>query len=265
MELEGLLTPIVTPFTKEGDICSESLQKIIGRVAPHCTAIMPGMTTGHGWTLSLKQWDSIVDLTIQHSQRLPVIPGLLRKTEKDLFQLIICANKKPVSALAIAVPSSGFNDQSQMIDLFAKINARTSLPIILYLFGDRLPNQLEITTILEICRTGCIAGIKDSYSSVVFTNKLIASLKEEQLAISVWQGFENLYTKTYGCSGGIFPLANLYPSECKALIEKLTAQEQGRINKLLKLHGLESQNWLFNLKEALYQLNLINPIQYEIA
>ncbi|NET62839.1 MAG: dihydrodipicolinate synthase family protein, partial [Symploca sp. SIO2E6] len=81
----GIIPPLVTPLSEDGNVCEESVKNLIAYVRPHVQAIIPALSSGEGWKLSEKQWLDMALFSKRYAKDLPVLIGILAKSTEEVI------------------------------------------------------------------------------------------------------------------------------------------------------------------------------------
>lgn len=246
MNLRGVIPPLVTPLTENGDVCKKCVIRLISCVTSFSSALMPCLSSGEGWALSDKQWKDMLNYTISNAGNLPVLVGIELPLTSQVIKRAKIARKLGASAIVITTPF-GKCSQEEIYLHFKQIAKAVNLPAFLYNEKAISGNAIELETIIKICNLGNIIGIKEASGNARFTNELMRQLP----LIPIFQGWENLLFETNTCNGNIVPLANLEPKICREMAIYPTLEKQKNINKLCKKYNLLSSNWYLFLKREL--------------
>jgi 4-hydroxy-tetrahydrodipicolinate synthase len=160
--MEGLHTPLVTPFTPAGAVDAASLE----RLAHHClkggaTGLVALATTGEAALLSAAEQRTVLEVcravSLEHGARLTIGAGTMG-TEDTIRQ---ARERAPLAdALLVVVPYYLRPSDEGVIDHFAAVGAAVDVPVLPYEIPYRTGKRLSAETILRLLALDCVAGMK---------------------------------------------------------------------------------------------------------
>ena len=249
----GVMVPLITPLTTEGAVCAESVERLIDSVRREVTGLIPVLSSGEGWAVSLAQWRDMVGLTKRFSGGLPVLAGIQLPTTAEVIERARVARALGVDAIVIPGPFGQNLPQQQVLAHYRSVAAESGLPLFAYNEPKLTGTPLHLDTLVELCRSGTVVGVKDSSGSVELTNALVAA----RTGVPIFQGWEHLCLTSLGVQGYILPLSNLEPGLCRAMLEAPTAERQEVISRICAQHDLLGDRWYAGLKRELRRLQTI--------
>ncbi len=250
--IKGIIPPLVTPLDNNGNVCEQSVKRLIDFVSPHSTALMPTLSSGEGWALSDTQFEDMIKFTVRYS-KLPVFAGVEFKTTEAVIEKAKIAKSLGVQAIVITTPFKKNITQEEIYGHFKKIKDEVDMPIFIYNEHAISGNSINFETIVKICQLGNIIGIKEAGGSADFTQKLV----QAKLNVPIFQGWEHLCSASKGVEGYILPLSNLEPKLCFEMLQRPTVEKQSEINTFCRKYNLAGKDWYAWLKKELHQKGII--------
>ena len=251
--IKGLITPLVTPIDDKENVCEQSVRKLIEFVSPYSSALMPTLSSGEGWALSVKQFKDMIKFTVKYS-KLPFFAGVEFKTTEEVIEKAKIAKSLGVDAIVITTPFDKNLSQEEIYEHFRKIKDEVDISIFIYNEHAISGNSIIFETIVKICRLGNIIGIKEASGSVEFTQRLV----QAKLNVPIFQGWEHLCFESKGVEGYILPLLNLEPKLCFEMLQHLTLEKQREIDTFCKKYNILGKDWYAWLKRELHQRKIIS-------
>ncbi len=250
--IKGIIPPLVTPLDKDGNVCEQSVKRLIEFVIPYSSALMPTLSSGEGWALSDTQFEDMIRFTVKYS-KLPVFAGVEFKTTEEVLEKAKIAKFLGVQAVVITTPFKKCITQEGIYEHFKKIKDEVNVPIFIYNEHAISGNSINFETIVKICQLGNVIGIKEARGSAVFTQKLV----QAKLNIPIFQGWEHLCFASKGVEGYVLPLSNLEPKLCFEMLQHPTPEKQREIDALCKKYNIIGNDWYAWLKKELHQRAII--------
>lgn len=250
----GVIVPLVTPLTEEGTVCAASVERLIDSVRSAATGLMPALSSGEGWRLSLAQWRDMVKLTRRFADGLPVLAGIELPDTRQTIQRALMARQLEVDAVVIPTPFARDLPAPEVKRHFEAVARECRLPLFVHNEPKLTGTALSLETLIALCRQDFVVGVKESSGSVELTRALVAA----GTGVPVFQGWEHLCAATTpGVQGYILPLSNLEPALCRIMLESPDEQLQAEIARHVAAHDLLGDQWYLGLKRELRRRGVI--------
>ncbi len=251
--ITGIIPPLVTPIDFLGNVCEESVRKLIEFVSPYSFALMPTLSSGEGWALSDKQFEDMITFTVRYS-KLPVFAGIEFETTETVIEKATIAKLLGVNAIVITTPFKINITQEEIYEHFKRVKEEVDIPFFIYNEELISHNSISFDTIVKICQLGNIIGIKEASGSAEFTQKLVHA----RLNLPIFQGWEHLCFESKGVEGYILPLLNLEPKLGLEMLQKPTLEKQKEIDDLCQKYNITGNDWYVWLKKELHHRGIIS-------
>ncbi len=261
---KGSLIPIVTPF-KEGKIDEEGFRDLIEfHITNGTDAIVPCGTTGESATLTHKEHEQLIDLSIEAANhRVPVIAGTGSNSTAEAIKLTAYAKKTGADGALLITPYYNKPTQEGLYNHYKAIAEETELPLILYNVPSRTGVNMLPETVARLSEMPTIVGIKEATGSLRQICDII-HLCGEKCSVFSGDDFTNYPILAVGGKGVISVTANIMPDKIAAMYD---AFESGNFDKSRELHYqlLELHNSIFletnpiPVKTALSLMGKISP------
>jgi 4-hydroxy-tetrahydrodipicolinate synthase len=238
MEIGRLLTAMVTPFTKEGEVDYEQAKKLaLALIASGSDGVVVTGTTGESPTLTheeeFKLWAEVKKAV---GSKGAVIAGTGSNCTAEAVESSIEAEKIGVDGCLLVVPYYNNPSQDGLIKHFKEIAYHVrSLPCILYNVPTRTVRNLTAETVAKLSKDkDCqnIVGVKEASANYDQIGKIISDSRE---GFRVWSGNDSdtFAILALGGYGVISVTAHLVGLQVKDMINSFVA---GDIAKARQLH-----------------------------
>jgi 4-hydroxy-tetrahydrodipicolinate synthase len=195
----------------------------------------------------------MVTWTRRFAGGLPVLAGVQLPTTAEVVERARLARQLDVEAV-VALPPFGRGLPQDAVRAHYRTIARESgLPVFLYNEPKLAGTAIELPTLVELCRDGCVVGVKDSGGSGAVTNALIAVAT----GVPVFQGWEHLCLETRGVQGYILPLSNLEAALCRQMFESPSPGRRDEMLRHCAAHDLLGERWYAGMKRELERRGII--------
>ena len=238
----GIITPIITPFTREGRINEPVLRQIIDfLVGGGIHGILPLGTTGEFYGVDEDDYRRILEITVEQTNgRVPVYAGANHITTRGTIKLIKIAEKTGVDAITVLTPMFISQTQEELYMFFKTVAESTGLPVVMYNNKPKTNVTIEPETVARLAAIENIVGIKDSTGDFTNTAEYIR-LTRHMDRFSVLIGRDTLIHAAlcYGASGAIASCANVAPRLTADIYDKYVAGDiKGSLEAQFKLAPL---------------------------
>ncbi|WP_288719866.1 4-hydroxy-tetrahydrodipicolinate synthase [uncultured Ligilactobacillus sp.] len=209
-----IMTAMVTPFGKDGNVDYELLKKLIDHLLSTGTdGILVSGTTGEGPTLTEEEKIELIEKTVEYvAGRVPVVAGTGSNNTKATIEYTNKVAKiDGVDAALVVVPYYNKPDQAGMIAHFTAVADNVDLPIVMYNIPGRTGVTMEVETIAELSKHQNIIGIKDC-TGIVNMAEIVANTPDDFLAFT-GEDADALAARNVGAQGVISVASHLFGKE----------------------------------------------------
>jgi len=209
-----IMTAMVTPFDKDGNVDYELLKKLIDHLLSTGTdGILVSGTTGEGPTLTEEEKIELIEKTVEYvAGRVPVMAGTGSNNTKATIEYTNKVAKiDGVDAALVVVPYYNKPDQAGMIAHFTAVADNVDLPIVMYNIPGRTGVTMEVKTIAELSKHQNIIGIKDC-TGIVNMAEIVANTPDDFLAFT-GEDADALAARNVGAQGVISVASHLFGKE----------------------------------------------------
>ncbi len=252
---KGSMIPIVTPF-KDGKIDEDGFQNLIEfHIKSGTDAIVPCGTTGESATLTHKEHERLVDISIKTANnRVPVIAGTGSNSTDEAIKLTTYAQKAGADGALLITPYYNKPTQEGLYQHYKNIAVKTDIPLILYNVPSRTGVNMLPETVAKLSEIPSIVGIKEASGSLRQICEIIY-LCGEKCSVFSGDDFTNYPILAMGGRGVISVTANIVPDKIAAMWD---AFESGDQTKAREIHYQ-----LLSLNNAMFLET--NPIPVKTA
>lgn len=209
-----IMTAMVTPFGKDGNVDYELLKKLIDHLLSTGTdGILVSGTTGEGPTLTEEEKIELIEKTVEYvAGHVPVVVGTGSNNTKATIEYTNkVAEIDGVDAALVVVPYYNKPDQAGMIAHFTAVADNVDLPIVMYNIPGRTGVTMEVKTIAELSKHQNIIGIKDC-TGIVNMAEIVANTPDDFLAFT-GEDADALAARNVGAQGVISVASHLFGKE----------------------------------------------------
>ena len=231
MEMQGVYTAIVTPFS-QGAVDFGKLRELVEfQIAGGVDGIVPVGTTGESPTLSFEEHMKVIEVTIETAKkRCQIVAGTGANSTSEAIELTKHAKAAGADATLQVTPYYNKPTQEGLYRHFSTVADQTGLPVVLYNVPGRSGVPIAVETIARLSKNPLIVAVKEAGGSVERVSAIL-----DVCDITVLSGDDMLTVPmmAVGATGIISVASNIIPAELKAMV---TAAAAGDYSKAMKLH-----------------------------
>lgn len=234
MNTQGVLVPIVTPFTNDGQVNVAALRQLAGKFADAGAAgIVVCGTTGEYYALEEAERELVLRSVAEEVKgRLSLIAGVTAMSTSAAIRYAQQAQALGYDGLMTAPPPYSLPSQEGLIGYFREVAGSTPLPIVMYDFPARVGVQIEVETVRELARIPNIVAIKESSSSF---SRALALIEARIPDFQIICGADDLAADFlfWGVRGWISGTANVFPAEQVAMVRAADEERWDDVKALM--------------------------------
>ncbi len=243
---EGIIPPLVTPFSDDGSLNESMLRKIINYVLDAGVhGVFIAGSTGESYALDAKERIRAFEIAIEEvNGKVPVYAGTAHITTGETVRLTAAAESVGADAVSIVTPFFITPNDQELYQHYKTVAESTRLPILLYNNPGRTGVHISIETIKALSKIENILGMKDSSGDMTYINEVIRNTDEN---FHFFCGRDTLIFSSLvsGGSGAVPASANITP---KLIVELYNQFKQGNLEAARKAQfALAPLRMAFNL------------------
>lgn len=270
----GVVPPIVTPLTAEGDLDADGLQRLVDfQIEAGVDGIFVLGSTGEAYRLDTEQRRELVERTAAAvNGRVPLYVGVGDITPARTLANAEHAANAGAGYAVLITPTMLRHSDAELVRYFAELAPRMPLPVLAYNIPQVACNALSPDAIAQLMDLDNLAGLKDSEGSVAKSGGMLARLHAHP-HFRWFEGQDALSAQSLlmGAHGVVNGGCNLFPHLYVALYAACRERKlddvhrlQTRLRQALALFDLAGgDNPFFGsfLKTTKYGLQLLGVCQ----
>lgn len=214
---EGILPPMVTPFTADEELDEEALRAethILLDAGVHGICVCG--STGEGHLLSIEETVRVSAIVrAEVAGRVPVITGIIRDSTRDVIRYGHAIRDVGVDALQITPVHYLFNPgEAGNIAYYERIGKEVGLPIIIY---NVVPwNTISPETLMRLSEIPQVVAVKQSGGDI---HKLADLIRMNNDRLRILTAVDDLLYPSFmlGAHGAVAAILTVLPDLCVAL------------------------------------------------
>src|SRR5579862_9648282 len=234
--LRGLFVPLVTPFTDDGELATDALEKLAhGVIDAGAAGIVALGTTGEPATLTAAERHAVLDVVARacRERGTALIAGAgSNDTAGTARELRDLAAWPEVSAALAVVPYYTRPSEEGVVAHFTRLAADSPVPLVVYNIPYRTGRVLGVQTLLRLGCVPGIIGVKHAVGAVDQDTVLMMAGRPAGFAVLAGDDVFTSPLLALGAAGGILASAHLRTADFAELV---AAWPTGRLEQAREL------------------------------
>ena len=235
---KGSNVALITPF-KNNKLDEDAYIKIIHFHLDNGTnGLVPAGTTGESPTLSHKEHQQVIEISIKESNgKCPIIAGTGSNSTEEAISLTSHAEKVGANAALVVTPYYNKPTQEGLYQHYKAINDKCGIPIIIYNIPSRSVIDMTVDTMARLYELKNIVGVKDATGILERVDQQKKKMGNDfiQLTGNDDNAFE--FNKRGGI-GTISVTANIAPKLCSDFQKFSLSTNESEFKKAEKLDSI---------------------------
>ncbi|CAN7572285.1 MULTISPECIES: dihydrodipicolinate synthase family protein [unclassified Variovorax] len=234
LDLTGVIPPLVTPFTADGNIDEVAFRKVIRfNLDKKVHGVCPGGSSGEGHTLTIDEFKRLMEITAAEvAGEVPIVAGIISNSTRDAINRAKAISHLPIAALQVTPVHYLFKpDEDATYRHFKALTEAVDIPVIIY---NVIPwNYLNPAQMIRLMKDlPGVQGIKQSQGDLKLMADLLLSVPK---GCKVFSAVDALLYSSFalGAHGTIAATPAALPGVCVALWNTVQA---GDHVKALEMH-----------------------------
>src|SRR3954470_10699348 len=217
-----LLTAMVTPMTRDGDVDYDGVQQLAVHLVDRGNdGLVISGTTGESPTTTDEEKERLLRAVVEAvGERAHVVAGVGTNDTAHTIELARQAEKTGVSGMLVVTPYYSKPPQAGLVEHFSRVADATGLPSMLYDIPARSGVPIMTDSLLRLAEHDRIVAVKDAKGDLHETTKVLA---QTDLAFYSGEDALNLPLFAIGAVGAVSVVAHACASEYAAMIRAVDA------------------------------------------
>lgn len=259
-EFTGIIPPLLSSFTREGEIYEKGLREIVRFTLPHVNGYYPIGTYGCGPLMTLDERKRVLEIILDEvNGKVPIIAHVGTADTRSTVELAIHAKKAGAAAVGAIAPyySPGLPEDYLYEHYAALLDAVNDddFPVFVYNNGHYSQNPITPRLLKRLADRG-LRGCKDSSFDLV-NFMLFQEAVKDYADFNVIIGTEAILIPAFdlGAVGCVCGLGNIYPEILAALYRQYQTGDRQA--------ALQTQRQVVQIRQKTKLASTV-PIMHEI-
>lgn len=215
----GVVPPMVTPFTRAGDVDERNLAALVEFLCRHVHGLFICGSYGNGPLMSLEEKQRVIDVAARHRRKeVQLIVHVGATTVRDAVALARYAEAAGADTVASVVPYYFHHTPESIRLYFERLVKAVGIPVYAYNNPKFTGVALDVPLVQTLADIG-VAGIKDSSFDIMTLANFMRKIRTE--GFDVVLGTEAMFVSAaaLGVQAFIPGLGNAFPEICVEMYE----------------------------------------------
>ncbi|TWB12204.1 4-hydroxy-tetrahydrodipicolinate synthase [Rhizobium sp. ERR 1071] len=217
-KINGIIPPIVTPFTQDGEIDEAAFRGIVKfNLSKNVHGVCVGGSSGEGHTLTLEEYTRLMEICVEEvNGKIPVIAGIIANSTREAIRRAKAISHLSIQGLQVTPVHYVFKpDEDATFAHFKALTEATEVPVIIY---NVVPwNYLNPALLVRLMtELPGVQGVKQSAGDLKLMADLMLNVPN---GCKVYSAVDALLYPSFaiGCHGTIAANPAAVPGVCIAL------------------------------------------------
>lgn len=211
IELKGIITAMVTPFTETGEINQVSTKQLVNRLIDKgVSGLFILGTNGEFHVMTRTEKLAFAELVIKETAgRVPVYVGTGGNSTSEVISLSNEMANLGADALSVISPYFVGLSEDEVTQHYLKIADKVKVPIILYNIPKNTGINISPETVSQLAQHPNVIGMKDSSGDLENLESYIKATKDQTFDVLVGSDSLILKALTVGATGAVAATSNV--------------------------------------------------------
>jgi len=243
----GVITAMVTPFQKDGELAEDATASLIAHLLGNGSdGLVLAGTTGEGSTLTDEEKFRLWEIGVAEAGGAPIIAGTGTNDTRHTVELTEMAQRAGVNAVLVVTPYYNKPNRAGLVAHFSSVAESTDLPVLLYNIPARSVIDMPNDLLAELAQIPNIVGVKQARYEEL----------EPVDGLDLLAGNDDVLAKVMGMggTGGILVASHLVGPEMHRIVEEPEARDELQASLAPLLEALTVAPLSASVKAALEML-----------
>lgn len=135
LDLVGIIPPVVTPFTADGEIDEQAFRNVVRfNLKKKVHGVCVGGSSGEGHTLSITEFKRLMEICVEEvAGAIPVVAGIIVNSTRDAIARAKAISHLPIKALQVTPVHYVFKpDDEATFNHFKALTEAVDIPVVIY-------------------------------------------------------------------------------------------------------------------------------------
>jgi dihydrodipicolinate synthase/N-acetylneuraminate lyase len=231
-KLEGVIPPMVTPFTPDGSLDEYNLTKLVHFLSEHVHGLFICGSYGNGPLMNVEEKKRVIDVVAKHiAPAIRLVVHVGATNVRDAVAVARYAEGAGAAKVSSVVPYYFHHTRESIKLYFERLVQAVRIPVYAYNNPKFTGVAIDVPLLQELADLG-VAGVKDSSFDIMTLANFAQKIRRPDFDVVLGTEAMFLYAATIGVRAFIPGLGNAFPEICRDLHEAATTFQMDRARTL---------------------------------
>jgi dihydrodipicolinate synthase/N-acetylneuraminate lyase len=220
--LKGVVPPMITPFTKEGDVDVENLKKLVTFLKDRVNGLYICGSYGSGPMMSVEERKKVAEIIVEIvNGKIPIVAHTGTTNTRDTVELTSHAEKIGCAAASAVGPYYYHHNEESLLEFYGSMLKAVSSDFPIYVYHNIKFSgyEIKLETMKKLKQLG-IHGIKDATFDILTFANYMRELADDNFDIALGTEAMWLSARALGAEAFIPGLGNALPEICQKMYQE---------------------------------------------
>ncbi len=221
-KLKGVIPPMVTPFTREGEVDTDSLKKLVTFLQDEVNGLYICGSYGSGPLMSVEERKKVAEIVVETvNGKIPIVVHTGTTNTRDTVELTRHAEQIGCEAVAAVGPYYFHHNEDSLLEFYSSMlkTVRPGYPIYVYHNIKFSGYEISLATMKKLKKIG-IHGIKDATFDIITFANYMRQLADNTFDVVLGTEAMWLSARALGAEAFIPGLGNALPEICQKIYQE---------------------------------------------
>ena len=221
-KLKGVVPPMITPFTKNGDVDVEGLKKLVNYLMEHVDGLYICGSYGSGPLMSIEERKLVAEITKEVAgDKIPIVVHTGTTNTQDTVELTIHCEHIGCDAAAAVGPYYFHHNEDSLQEFYGSMLKAVSANFPIYVYHNMKFSGYEIPlNTMKKLKTMGIRGVKDATFNIITFATYMRELADDNFDVVLGTEAMWLSARVLGAEAFIPGLGNAFPEICQKMYQE---------------------------------------------
>ena len=242
MKFEGIITPLITPFTEGGEVFENGLRDLLSfQAEKDVNGLFICGTYGSGPAMNVEERKKVAEIAVDQAKgKMDVIVHVGSSCLEDSLELAKHAEDVGADAVASTPPFYYAYDSESILSFYRQLVSHVNIPVFAYNNPARTGIMLDSGLLNRLAKEG-VAGIKDSSANMIKFYEDVLAVEEKNFIFIMGTEALMFPAMMAGAKGCVSGLANVFP-EINVKLYNLIREEKFKQAAIKQLEIIGARN-----------------------
>lgn len=230
--MHGIGPPLATPFTREGDLDTDRLRRLVEWVESRgVDFLVPCGSNSEAELMTSDERARVIEVVADEAS-VPVLAGTGSPGLRETLDATDRAHEAGADGALVVTPFYYAHDDETLEAYYREVADASDLPVYLYSVPTYTDVALDPAVVGRLAEHSNVAGMKDTTSDLATFQRKHTLTEDAEFDLFIGTAGVLAHALDAGADGGVLALANVAPSACAEMLARHRAGEEEAARRL---------------------------------